>query len=87
VTRELDGPVRCHQAEAVPAVPPCLADPTALEDDVLDTRVRELMAHAQTCLTASDDDNVDPFHRATKGISGHIPPEMDESRPRDLADA
>ena len=54
---------------------------------MLDTRVRELMAHAQTCLTASDDDNVDPFHRATKGISGHIPPEMDESRPRDLADA
>ncbi len=66
VARELDGPVRGHQAEAVPAIPPCLADPAPPEHDMLDARVRELMADGQACLSASDDGRLDVLHGAAK---------------------
>ena len=43
-SREPHGPVRGDEAEAVPAIPPRLADPAALQDDVVDPQARELMA-------------------------------------------
>jgi hypothetical protein len=53
VARERHAPVRRHEAEAVPAVPPRLADPAALEHDVVDARLRELVADGEPGLTGS----------------------------------
>ena len=60
--REPHGPVRGDEAEAVPAIPPRLADPAALQDDVVDAQARELMADRQAGGPASDDQDVDMLH-------------------------
>jgi hypothetical protein len=57
--RELHGPVRRHEAEAVPAVAPPLPDPAALQDDVLDAGLRQLAARREPRLAGADDDNAD----------------------------
>ena len=59
---QLDRPVRRHEAERRPAVAPALADAPALQDDVLDPRAGELVAHRETCLTGADDNRL-----------GHLP--------------
>jgi hypothetical protein len=57
--RELHGPVRRHEAEAVPAVAPRLSDPAALQDDMLDAGLRQLAARREARLACADDDNGD----------------------------
>ena len=59
---QLDRPVRRDEAEAVPAVPPRLADPPAFEDDVLDPRLREHAARRQAGLPGPDDRYRDVLH-------------------------
>ncbi len=73
---ELDGPVRRHQAEAVPPAPPCLTDSATLEDHMFDPRTRQLVTQAQPSLPAAHDRHLDALHNATKGNSG-------SRRPRD----
>ena len=46
-SREPHAPVRRDEAEAVPPIPPRLADPGALQHDVLDPAGRELAADRQ----------------------------------------
>ena len=60
VPGELDGPVRRHQAEAVPPPPPRLPDAAPLQHDVRDAGLRQLVADRQPGLTAADDHDVDP---------------------------
>jgi hypothetical protein len=59
---ELHGPVRGDDAEAVPAVAPCLRDPSALEDEVLDAALGELVAGRKPRLARADDDDINRFH-------------------------
>ena len=54
---ELHRPVRRHQAEAVPAPAPGLADATLLEDDVGDARLRKQAADREAGLTPADNDD------------------------------
>lgn len=61
-TREAHGPVRGDEAEAVPAIPPRLADPAALQDDVADPEAHELMAGRKTGGPAPYDQDVDALH-------------------------
>jgi hypothetical protein len=62
-SRQPRRPVRRDQAEAVPAVAPGLRDAAALEDDVLDTACRELVAHRETGLSSTDDRGRYVLHR------------------------
>ena len=61
--REPHGPVRGDEAEAVPAIPPRLADPAPLQDDVVDPQARELVADRQAGGPAPYDQDVDALHR------------------------
>ena len=63
---KLHRPVRRHQAEAVPAVAPRLPMRSALQYDVLDARLRQLVAGGQAGLPPADDD--DPLALAHRGI-------------------
>ena len=54
VAGQVDGPVGGDQAEAVPASAPGLRNPSALEDDVVDARVGQLMADGQAGLPGPD---------------------------------
>ncbi len=58
---ELQSPVGEYQAEAVPTSPPRLAYLAALEDDMLDPCVRELVAQGETGLSCADHHNVNSF--------------------------
>ena len=60
--REPHGPVRGDEAEAVPAIPPRLADPAALQDDVVDPQARELVADRQAGGPATHHQDVDTLH-------------------------
>jgi hypothetical protein len=60
--RQLHGPVRRHETEAVPAITPGLADAAPLEDDVLDAAACELAADRQSGLAAADDHDASVFH-------------------------
>ena len=60
--RQLHGPVRGHEAEAVPAVSPRLADPAPLEDGVLDAEYGELVADREPRLAAADDRDANVLH-------------------------
>jgi hypothetical protein len=60
--RELHGPVRGHQAEAVPPIPPGLADPAALQDDVADPKAGELVADREAGGPAPDDQDICMLH-------------------------
>src|SRR5712692_9426953 len=57
--RQLDRPVGNDQAEAVPAPTPGLADPAPLENDMIDTRGRELVTQRKPSLSSADDHGVD----------------------------
>ena len=64
VAGQLHGPVRCDEAEAVPASSPRLPDAAPLEHDMLDAGLRQLMADGQPGLTGADDDDASTL-RAT----------------------
>ena len=51
-------PIRRHQAEAVPAPTPGLPHATFLEHEVLDARLRQLVAHREPGLACADDDDL-----------------------------
>ena len=55
--RKPHGPVRSHETEAVPASAPRFADAPALEHDVVDARLRQLVARRQARLARTDDDD------------------------------
>src|SRR5262249_28610063 len=59
VARQLHGPVRRDEAEALPAPAPGLADPAALEHDVADAGAPQLVARREPGLPAADDDDVE----------------------------
>ena len=61
-TGQPDGPVRGHQAEAVPAVAPRLAERVPLHDQVLDAVAGQLVAHRQAGRAAADDQHIDALH-------------------------
>jgi hypothetical protein len=69
--RQAHGPVRRHQAEAVPQTPPHLANPCPLQHHMLDPAGCQLVAHRQTGLARTDHD-----HREPTGCSDHhdVPP-------------
>ena len=52
---QADEPVGRHEAEAVPAISPGLADAAPLEDDVLDAGLGQLAARGEARLTGADD--------------------------------
>ena len=56
---QLQGPVRRDQAEAVPPAPPGLTHLALFEHDVRNTRLGELAADRESCLTATNDHHVD----------------------------
>ena len=57
--RELDAPVRCDQAERIPAPrAPRLGDAARLEHDVVDARLLQVPAGGETRLARSDDRDV-----------------------------
>ena len=60
--RQLHGPVRRHETEAVPAVAPGLADPATLEHGVLDAEAGQLVAHCKPGLAAADDRHANVLH-------------------------
>src|SRR6267143_6034255 len=71
--RELDGPVRGHEAEAVPAISPGLADASPLQDDVVDAGLGQLMADRESGVTGSDDDYIDAFrHLRPQASTGPV---------------
>ena len=51
---QVEGPVRSHQREAVPALTPGLGDPRAFQHDMLDAERGELPADGQPRLTRPD---------------------------------
>ena len=53
-----EGPVGQHEAEAVPAPAPGLADLTALQHQVGYALLRQLMAYGEARLAGSDDDHI-----------------------------
>ena len=60
--RETHRPVRGDQAEAVPPIPPGLADPAALQHDVADPKAGELMADREAGGAAPDDEDICMLH-------------------------
>ncbi len=61
--RKTTVPVGREEPQGIPALAaPALADPPALQHDVLDAALPEAAAHGQARLTASDDDRVRVFH-------------------------
>ena len=52
---QLHRPVGRDKAEAVPQAAPRLPDPAALEDDVLDSQLRQLVTRREPSLAGSDD--------------------------------
>ena len=60
--RESHRPVRGDEAEAVPAVSPRLADPAALQDEMVDPQARELVADRESGRPAAHDEDVDADH-------------------------
>src|SRR5207245_11650869 len=62
-----DGPVRRHQAEAVPTVPPRLAGPSLLENSVVHAGGRQLVADGQPRRAGTDHDDVDWLHHLKAG--------------------
>ena len=62
--RQPHSPVGDDQAETVPAIAPRLAHPAALEDNVFDPRMRELVADREPRLTGADDHDVHVFYDA-----------------------
>src|ERR1700674_1052133 len=55
---QLDRPVGNDEAEAIPAATPCLADAAPLENDVVNTRRSEFVAHREASLSGADNDGV-----------------------------
>ena len=53
-SRQAHRPVRCHEAEAVPAIAPGLTNLSALQDDVIDAVLGQLMAHRKAGLAGAD---------------------------------
>jgi hypothetical protein len=66
--REPNGPVRRDETEAVPPIAPRLADPAALQDDVVDPQARELMADRKAGGPAPHHQDVDVLHG--RGVYG-----------------
>jgi hypothetical protein len=60
---QLHRPVRGHEAEAVPAIAPCLPDAPPLEHDVLDATGRELVARREPGRAPADHRCARSLHR------------------------
>jgi hypothetical protein len=56
---KLDRPVRRDETEAVPAPAPGLPDHAAVQDDVIDTGVGQLVAQGESGLSGSDHRDID----------------------------
>ena len=64
--RELHRPVRKHETETVPASPPGLADPTALQYDVVDRCTTKLVAQRESGLASTNHHEVNGLgHRSS----------------------
>ena len=60
--REGQRPVGELECQGIPPLrPPPLSDPPAFEDDMLDPALAQSPAHGKTCLTGTDNDDVEPF--------------------------
>ena len=62
-------PVRGDEAERVPASTPGLADPSALQNDVVHAGSRQLMAHGETGLPGADHDDIWFAHPVDSTVS------------------
>src|SRR5262249_39354373 len=61
IAREAVEPVRQDHTEGVPAISPRLADPAALEDDMVEPALGELVAVRQPRMAGTDHDRGDPL--------------------------
>ena len=85
-TWQVEGPIRSHQGEAVPSLPPRLSHRVTFQDDVVDADGQQLSTHRQSSLATTDHNSRSPHDRnlyvaRNDGDSLGVTDDRDRERP------